>query len=95
MRFRPVLHSLVISSGNHIYDFFLGRELNPRLGSFDFKYFCELRPGLIGWVCWACWVYYAEEGQGGLALLGGQQSTIICCSAMKSQFCFSIKTKRG
>uniref|UniRef100_A0A8C2M1L9 Delta(14)-sterol reductase TM7SF2 n=1 Tax=Cricetulus griseus TaxID=10029 RepID=A0A8C2M1L9_CRIGR len=38
------------NSGNCIYDFFLGRELNPRLGSFDFKYFCELRPGLIGWV---------------------------------------------
>ncbi|CAH6793593.1 Tm7sf2 [Phodopus roborovskii] len=38
------------NSGNPIYDFFLGRELNPRLGSFDFKYFCELRPGLIGWV---------------------------------------------
>lgn len=37
------------SSGNTIYDFFLGRELNPRIGSFDFKYFCELRPGLIGW----------------------------------------------
>lgn len=27
----------------------MGRELNPRLGSFDLKYFCELRPGLIGW----------------------------------------------
>uniref|UniRef100_A0A8C6IGU5 Delta(14)-sterol reductase TM7SF2 n=1 Tax=Mus spicilegus TaxID=10103 RepID=A0A8C6IGU5_MUSSI len=39
------------NSGNSMYDFFLGRELNPRLGSFDFKYFCELRPGLIGWVC--------------------------------------------
>uniref|UniRef100_A0A8C5LAU5 Delta(14)-sterol reductase TM7SF2 n=1 Tax=Jaculus jaculus TaxID=51337 RepID=A0A8C5LAU5_JACJA len=38
------------NSGNPIYDFFLGRELNPRIGSFDFKYFCELRPGLIGWV---------------------------------------------
>ncbi|XP_021494057.1 delta(14)-sterol reductase TM7SF2 isoform X3 [Meriones unguiculatus] len=38
------------NSGNPLYDFFLGRELNPRLGSFDFKYFCELRPGLIGWV---------------------------------------------
>uniref|UniRef100_E0CX74 Delta(14)-sterol reductase TM7SF2 n=1 Tax=Mus musculus TaxID=10090 RepID=E0CX74_MOUSE len=38
------------NSGNSMYDFFLGRELNPRLGSFDFKYFCELRPGLIGWV---------------------------------------------
>ncbi|XP_014302201.1 delta(14)-sterol reductase isoform X2 [Myotis lucifugus] len=38
------------NSGNPVYDFFLGRELNPRFGSFDCKYFCELRPGLIGWV---------------------------------------------
>ncbi|XP_013362503.1 PREDICTED: lamin-B receptor [Chinchilla lanigera] len=38
------------SCGNVIYDFFIGRELNPRIGSFDLKYFCELRPGLIGWV---------------------------------------------
>ncbi|XP_069327718.1 delta(14)-sterol reductase TM7SF2 isoform X2 [Eulemur rufifrons] len=38
------------NSGNPIYDFFLGRELNPRIYFFDFKYFCELRPGLIGWV---------------------------------------------
>ncbi|XP_027712039.1 delta(14)-sterol reductase isoform X3 [Vombatus ursinus] len=37
------------NSGNIIYDFFLGRELNPRFGSFDLKYFCELRPGMIGW----------------------------------------------
>ncbi|XP_071784802.1 delta(14)-sterol reductase TM7SF2-like [Asterias amurensis] len=38
------------NSGNIIYDFFIGHELNPRLGSFDIKVFCELRPGLIGWV---------------------------------------------
>lgn len=38
------------SSGNAIYDFFIGHELNPRIGTFDLKYFCELRPGLIGWV---------------------------------------------
>nr|XP_030872128.1 delta(14)-sterol reductase LBR isoform X2 [Gorilla gorilla gorilla] len=37
------------SSGNAVYDFFTGRELNPRIGTFDLKYFCELRPGLIGW----------------------------------------------
>ena len=39
-------------SGNHIYDFFMGRELNPRSlkGTFDWKEFCELRPGLIMWV---------------------------------------------
>eukprot|EP00299_Pterocystis_sp_00344_P013937 c6881_g1_i1.p1 GENE.c6881_g1_i1~~c6881_g1_i1.p1 ORF type:complete len:421 (+),score=109.03 c6881_g1_i1:54-1316(+) len=37
------------NSGNPIYDFFIGRELNPRIGDFDLKVFCELRPGLIGW----------------------------------------------
>lgn len=37
------------NSGNAPYDFFMGRELNPRWGSFDWKEFCELRPGLIGW----------------------------------------------
>eukprot|EP00126_Sphaerothecum_destruens_P009168 Sdes_comp20449_c0_seq1m14641 len=38
------------NSGNTIYDFFMGRQLNPRIGNFDLKYFCELRPGLILWV---------------------------------------------
>ena len=37
-------------SGNAVYDFFIGRELNPRIGNFDLKVFCELRPGLIGWM---------------------------------------------
>jgi len=39
------------NTGSAIYDFFKGRELNPRLfgTTFDLKYFCELRPGLIGW----------------------------------------------
>lgn len=38
------------NTGNVVYDFFLGRELNPRTGAFDWKVFCEMRPGLIGWV---------------------------------------------
>ncbi|KAK9819327.1 hypothetical protein WJX74_006480 [Apatococcus lobatus] len=39
------------SSGYTIYDFFIGRELNPRpFGRlFDLKHFCELYPGMIGW----------------------------------------------
>ncbi|KAM9355617.1 delta(14)-sterol reductase LBR isoform 2-T2 [Pholidichthys leucotaenia] len=37
------------NSGNLAYDFFKGRELNPRIRSFDLKFFCEMRPGLIGW----------------------------------------------
>ena len=28
---------------------FIGRELNPRIGSFDIKSFNELRPGMILW----------------------------------------------
>ncbi|XP_026767871.3 delta(14)-sterol reductase TM7SF2 isoform X1 [Pangasianodon hypophthalmus] len=45
-------HALALggNTGHAVYDFFMGRELNPRIGSFDLKYFCELRPGLIGWV---------------------------------------------
>ncbi|TFK93060.1 ERG4/ERG24 ergosterol biosynthesis protein [Polyporus arcularius HHB13444] len=37
------------NSGNPIYDFYIGRELNPSIGSFDLKSFNELRPGLILW----------------------------------------------
>ncbi|MCJ1432081.1 erg24, C-14 sterol reductase [Xylographa pallens] len=42
-------------SGNLIYDWFIGRELNPRItlpffGEIDIKVFCELRPGMLGWV---------------------------------------------
>jgi delta14-sterol reductase len=36
-------------TGVAIYDFFIGRELNPRIGSFDLKEWCELYPGMIGW----------------------------------------------
>ncbi|KAI8365944.1 ergosterol biosynthesis ERG4/ERG24 [Radiomyces spectabilis] len=38
------------NTGNAIYDFMIGRELNPRIGEFDIKFFTELRPGLIGWL---------------------------------------------
>ncbi|KAJ2848659.1 erg24, C-14 sterol reductase [Coemansia erecta] len=45
-----VMLALAGNSSNPVYDFFIGRELNPRLGSLDIKYFCELRPGIMGWV---------------------------------------------
>lgn len=32
------------------YNFFIGRELNPRIWGFDIKHFVELYPGLIGWL---------------------------------------------
>jgi hypothetical protein len=37
------------NSRNPVYDFFIGRPLNPRIGQLDLKACCELRPGLIGW----------------------------------------------
>lgn len=37
-------------TNNPLSDFWLGTALNPRIGTFDLKLFCEARPGLIGWV---------------------------------------------
>lgn len=42
-------------SGNVVYDWFVGRELNPRvtipgIGEIDIKSFMELRPGMLGWI---------------------------------------------
>ncbi|MEW5315267.1 MAG: hypothetical protein WDW38_006709 [Sanguina aurantia] len=39
------------TTGYPLYDFWMGRELNPRIlgGRVDLKEFCELYPGLIGW----------------------------------------------
>lgn len=36
--------------GRTLADFFLGTDLHPRVGGFDLKFFCESRPGLIGWL---------------------------------------------
>merc|ERR1711907_367331 len=44
-----VMTSTTGNTGTAHYDFFIGRELNPRIGNFDLKVFFELRPGLIGW----------------------------------------------
>ncbi|KAI0304409.1 ergosterol biosynthesis ERG4/ERG24 [Multifurca ochricompacta] len=38
------------NSGNLIYDFYIGRELNPTVGFLDIKSFNELRPGMILWL---------------------------------------------
>lgn len=49
--YRPgALLALGGNSGNFIYDWYIGRELNPSIGSLDIKSFNELRPGLILWV---------------------------------------------
>ena len=38
------------TTGDPIRDYFIGTTLNPRVGVFDLKYFCESRPGLILWM---------------------------------------------
>ncbi|ODQ81280.1 hypothetical protein BABINDRAFT_175047 [Babjeviella inositovora NRRL Y-12698] len=38
------------NTGNQIFDWFIGRELNPRIGAWDIKLFCELRPGMLLWL---------------------------------------------
>lgn len=40
---------MFVFEGNVLYDFFVGRELNPRIRSFDFKIFIEVHFGLIAW----------------------------------------------
>ncbi|XP_071963096.1 delta(14)-sterol reductase TM7SF2-like [Antedon mediterranea] len=53
IRAKFVANSQLAPGGNShctIYDWFIGHELNPRIGNFDLKFFCELRPGLIGWI---------------------------------------------
>ncbi|PWZ03723.1 putative ERG24-C-14 sterol reductase [Testicularia cyperi] len=55
------------NSGNVLYDWFIGRELNPRIGSLDIKSFNELRPGLILWaildISCACQQYVQLRGR--------------------------------
>lgn len=46
-------------SGNMMYDWFIGRELNPRvtlplIGEIDIKEFMELRPGMLGYILFNC-----------------------------------------
>ncbi|KAG8702026.1 erg24, C-14 sterol reductase [Ceratobasidium sp. 394] len=38
------------NTGSVLYDWFIGRELNSRIGAFDIKTFNELRPGMILWL---------------------------------------------
>ena len=33
----------LLTAGNVLYDFFIGRALNPRIGGLDLKVACELR----------------------------------------------------
>lgn len=57
----PELRELAVGghTGRLIYDFFIGRELNPRVtlpffGEIDVKAWLEMRPGLTGWILLNC-----------------------------------------
>ena len=70
------------ATGVRVYDFFMGRELNPRLAGIDLKYFCELRPGLFAWllVDAACALRAAAAPGGlgaGLALVLAMQALYV------------------
>jgi protein-S-isoprenylcysteine O-methyltransferase Ste14 len=62
-------------SGEFLRDYFYGTALNPRtppVTGFDWKFFCECRPGLIGWIvldlaCAAA--QYERHGEVSLAMV--------------------------
>ncbi|AMD22109.1 HGL231Wp [Eremothecium sinecaudum] len=47
---RERILSLGGNTKSMFYNWFIGRELNPRLGPLDIKLFCELRPGMMLWL---------------------------------------------
>jgi len=61
-------------SGSFMRDYFYGTALNPRtppVTGFDWKFFCECRPGLIGWIVldFACAAaQYERYGEVSLAM---------------------------
>ncbi|KAK6719582.1 Delta(14)-sterol reductase erg24b [Fusarium graminearum] len=57
----PELREVAVGgrTGRVIYDYFIGRELNPRVtlpffGEIDIKAWLEMRPGLTGWILLNC-----------------------------------------
>lgn len=83
---------LAANSGVAVYDFFLGRELNPRALGVDLKYFFELRPGLFAWllVAWAALLKEVEaRGDGALPspamAVAVALQTLYVCDALWSE----------
>ncbi|KAL9581307.1 MAG: hypothetical protein Q9203_005948 [Teloschistes exilis] len=75
-------------SGNIIYDWFIGRELNPRItipviGTVDIKAFCELRPGMLGYVLLDL-AFIAHQYK----LYGGISDSIVLITLFQSVYVF-------
>ncbi len=52
-------------TGNVIYDYFMGTALNPRIGSFDLKFFFESKIGLSLWAAIGMAMAFAEHERTG------------------------------
>lgn len=73
-------------SGNLLYDWFIGRELNPRvsiplIGEVDIKEWCELRPGMMGWIILNC-AWCAQQYRN----FGFVTDSIICITVVQALY---------
>ncbi|KAH3901098.1 probable Delta(14)-sterol reductase [Saccharomycodes ludwigii] len=84
------------NSGNVIYDWFIGRELNPRLGPLDIKLFCELRPGMLLWLLinLSCLHHYYLQNNGkindSLLLINVLQGFYIFDGVLNEEGCLTM-----
>lgn len=75
-------------SGNLIYDWYIGRELNPRvtiplIGEIDLKEWCELRPGMMGWIILNCsWCAQQYRNYGYVT------DSIVCITIVQALYIF-------
>ena len=79
--FAPSVRSLELAHGGTTgslpYDFWMGRELNPRVGSlFDVKEFCELTPGMALWLALDVCFLLAQKQRN--QLLPAMMATVAC-----------------
>lgn len=79
-RSSKVLCALGGNSGRVLYDMWVGRELNPRIGELDLKFMFELRPGLIGWSL-LCWSFVAKAHA-----LGSMTPAIVLVSVFQTWY---------
>ncbi|KAF7563984.1 hypothetical protein G7046_g106 [Stylonectria norvegica] len=75
-------------SGNLLYDWFIGRELNPRVtiplfGEIDIKEFTELRPGMLGWIILNC-SWCAQQYRN----FGYVTDSAVCITAVQALYVF-------
>ncbi|CEJ82042.1 Putative Ergosterol biosynthesis protein ERG4/ERG24 [[Torrubiella] hemipterigena] len=73
-------------TGNLLYDWFIGRELNPRvtiplIGEVDIKEWCELRPGMMGWIILNC-SFCAQQYRN----FGHVTDSIICITIVQALY---------